>query len=56
MDWMLNHWKDIVGIITGAVTLASLIVSLTPTKKDDEALGKVMKVLNIIALNFKRKA
>jgi hypothetical protein len=55
MDWILNHWQDIVMIITGVISIASIIVSLTPTKKDDEALGKVIKVLNYIALNFKRK-
>lgn len=40
--------------ITSAVTLASVIVKFTPSKKDDEIVGKIQKVLNTIALNPKR--
>jgi hypothetical protein len=31
---------------------ASAICALTPTKKDDEILGKVYKVLEFVALNI----
>lgn len=31
---------------------ASAICALTPTKKDDEILGKVYKVLEFLALNI----
>jgi hypothetical protein len=54
MDFIIEHWKDIVAIITSLVTGASIVVRLTPTKKDDEALGKVMKILNLVAINPKK--
>jgi len=33
---------------------ASIICALTPTKKDDDFLGKVYKVLEFLALNIGR--
>jgi hypothetical protein len=47
-----NHWQDIVNIISYAIALASVIVKLTPTLKDDNALLGVIKFLSkYIALN-----
>lgn len=41
-------------IITSIVTVASAIVKITPTTKDDEILAKVMKVLEWISMNKKQ--
>lgn len=49
------HWDELLLIIGTAVTLASLIVKLTPTPKDDEILAKVVKFLDVIAINPKRQ-
>jgi len=46
MDWLVEHWGEIVGVV-GAVVLASrallmvgqLIAKLTPTTKDDKAVA-----------------
>ena len=54
MDFIIEHWKDLAGIVTGIVTAASIVVKLTPTKKDDAAMGKVMKILNLMAINPKK--
>lgn len=48
MDWVQNHWADIWTILTTTVTLASLIVKLTPSDKDDKL---VMKIIGLLALN-----
>ena len=40
--WML--WGAI-------ITIASVIVKLTPTKKDDEVFNVIFKILNALALN-----
>lgn len=53
MEWLQNHWQDITLIVTGIISIASLIVKLTPTPKDDEFLAKVIKFLSIVALNKK---
>lgn len=48
--WITEHWKDILAVIGGVVTTASLIVKLTPTQKDDAFLAKVIKVLAALSL------
>ena len=62
MEWItiiLANWDTIAlavgGAASGIIALASLIVRLTPTKKDDEAMSKVMGIINLIALNKKPK-
>jgi len=55
INWITGHWIEITAIVGGLVTIASVIVKLTPTTKDDEALSKFMKFWNAIALNPKAK-
>ena len=50
MEWITVHWKDILAIIGGVVTVASLIVKITPTQKDDNFLSKVIKVLSALGI------
>lgn len=50
MEWIIAHWKDILAIIGGVVTMASIIVKLTPTQKDDNVLAKVIKILAALGL------
>ena len=42
-------------IIGGVVTLASIIVKMTPTLEDDKWLAKIVRLLNVLALNPKKK-
>ena len=52
IEWVKLHWVDIVAIYTGLVTLASIIVKLTPSLKDDDFLLKIIKFLaKYVALN-----
>lgn len=50
MTWIMEHWKDILAIIGGVVTTASIIVKLTPTQKDDNVLAKIIKILAALSL------
>ena len=50
MEWIQTHWKDILAIIGGVVTVCSLIVKLTPTQKDDTVLAKIIKILAVLGL------
>lgn len=50
MEWIMAHWKDILAVIGGVVTVASIIVKLTPTPKDDSFLAKVIKILAALGL------
>lgn len=50
--WFQENWETITQIITALVTVASLIVRLTPTLKDDSWLLGIVKFLGkYIALN-----
>ena len=45
MTWILENLATITAIATAAMTLASLIVGLTPTPKDDAVLKTVRQFL-----------
>lgn len=51
MSWILEHLNEIIGILTGVVTVASAIAALTPTPKDDTAVGIAYKVVDFLAIN-----
>jgi len=53
LNSLLNNKTEILAIVGGIVTVASMIVKLTPTPKDDEFLKKIVSLLNIIAINKK---
>ena len=50
ISWLQANWKDVLAIIGGVVTVASIIVKLTPTQKDDAVLAKVINVLAALSL------
>ena len=43
---------DIVMTITIVVTVSSMIAAMTPTPKDDIWIGKLYKVIDLLALNI----
>lgn len=50
MEWIQAHWKDILAIIGGLVTVASIIVRLTKNDRDDKALSLIVKILVALSL------
>ena len=52
MSWFTDNWKNIIEIYFAVVALASIIVKITPTLKDDNVLLGVVKwVAKYLALN-----
>jgi hypothetical protein len=51
MQWLIDNWQSIALIVTGTVTVASIIVKLTPTQKDDAVLAQIIKFLAVIGFN-----
>ena len=49
MFGFIGEW---LGIITGVVCAASIICALTPTPKDDEWIGKLYKLIDLLAVNI----
>ena len=50
INWFQTNGKDILALLGGVVTVASMIVKLTPTPKDDAVLGKIIKILAALSL------
>ena len=46
---MIGEW---LGIVTGVVCAASIICALTPSPKDDAMIGKLYKIVEMLALNI----
>lgn len=46
MQFILAHWADILAIYGATVVLATVIVKLTPTTKDDSILAAIVKVVD----------
>jgi hypothetical protein len=52
LKWLSEHWDDLTAIAAYLVAVASIIVKLTPTLRDDAVMLKVVKFLSkYIALN-----
>ena len=47
MDMLVN----LVSIVTLIVTVASIVAASTPTPKDDEWIGKLYKMVDLLAIN-----
>jgi len=45
MNWILENYESVLAIIGAIVSVASMIVVLTPSTKDDELVGKIVKFL-----------
>ena len=56
MDWVLENWQTILLIVTSVITLASVIVKITPTPADDAVLAKIIDFLKVIGLYKKDNA
>lgn len=52
LDWLIEHWTEIVAVAGAIVIIARIIVKLTPTPKDDAILAKVIEVLKTIGLSL----
>ena len=45
INFFQNHYSDILAIIGGVVSIATIIVKITPSSKDDEVLNKIINIL-----------
>lgn len=43
---------SIINLATAAVALASAIAAMTPTPKDDHWVGKIYKIVDMVAINI----
>ena len=45
ISFIQNHWDELLAIIGGIVSIATIIVKLTPTDKDNKVLEKIINFL-----------
>jgi hypothetical protein len=52
IDYIISHWSDIAQGIAAIIGVASIIIKLTPTLKDDNILLPIIKFIGkFVALN-----
>jgi hypothetical protein len=44
LQWATTHWQDILAVYGATVALATIVVKLTPSQKDDAVLSWVVKL------------
>ena len=49
MEWIATNWVNIMAVYGGIVALATAVVKVTPSTKDDEILGKIVKFLDFFS-------
>ena len=53
INWIIANWTEVLKVIAYVIAIASVIVKLTPTPKDDAFLAKIMPWIEKLALNKK---
>jgi len=48
----VSYLLDVFNVATALIALASAIAAMTETKKDDNLVGKLQKLLDVVALNI----
>lgn len=55
IDWILNHWVDLLAIYGAVVAISSTIIKLTPSTKDDDVWAKIIKILDHFSTVFTKE-
>jgi len=53
MGWIGENWAGILGVIGGFHAIAKIIVTWTPTKKDDKVLATIVGFFRVVGLQPK---
>jgi len=52
VTWIQAHWLDVTNVIAYVIAIASIVIKITPTTKDDAILAKIVAFIGKwIALN-----
>ena len=52
MDWIMANKDALIAVVTGIVTVAAAIAAMTKGDRDDTIVGKIRRVVDMLALNF----
>jgi len=51
VTYVTGNWESILGAVSAVVAAASAIAALTPSESDNVIVGKIRKVVDLLALN-----
>lgn len=54
INYLLSHALELIQIATAVIAAASLVANLTPTDADNKFIAVLAKLVNGLALNFKK--
>ena len=54
MNWLIEHYADLIAIVVGLIAVAEIVVNLTPSEKDNSILLKIKNALAAIIPNFRK--
>ena len=52
INFLKEHWDEILAIYGGIVAVCTTIVKLTPSTKDDAIVTKIIKILDFFSTAF----
>jgi hypothetical protein len=52
LEWITSHGADIVQLLTGIVTVASIVANWTKTDSDNKAVAYLSSLVHVLALNW----
>jgi len=55
INYVIGNYVELFAVLGAVTTAATFITALTPSKRDDEIVGKVRKVLDFISLKLLNK-
>lgn len=55
LNWILEHWVDLLAIYGAVVAICSTIIKLTPSTKDDDVWAKIIKILDHFSTVFTKE-
>lgn len=50
MDYLMEHWKDILEVGLQVLGVASVVARLTPTEADNKVIGSIYGVIHKLGL------
>ncbi len=54
MNWLMEHYTDLIAIVVGLIGVAEIVVNLTPSEKDNSVLLKIKNALSAVIPNFRK--
>lgn len=54
IKYVLDNGETLIAILTGVVTVASLVTNLIPGESDNIFVAKIKKMVDWLALNFSK--